>query len=170
MERSQKQEAVASMKEMFASSGTVVVTHYRGMSVGEMTELRKKARENDAFIRVTKNTLAKLAANDTQFDGMSDMFQGPTAVAYSQDAVAAAKAVVEFAKENEKLVIIGGSIDGALLDVLGIESLAATPSLDSSRGKIVGLLNAPASRIATVLSAPGSQVARVISAHASQGA
>lgn len=162
--RTQKKESVDTLAEVFNTSQTVIVTHYRGMSVSEMSELRQKTHESGATFRVTKNTLAKIAANDTPFEGVSDLFSGPTAIAASEDAVAAAKAVVEFAKDNEKLIIVGGAVDGTVLDEAGVKALASTPSLNESRAKLVGLLNAPASRLATVLQAPAGQVARVIGA------
>jgi len=170
MDRLQKKETVATLKEVFTGASTVVVTHYRGMTVAETTRLRQEARKQGATVKVTKNTLARIAANDTAFDGISDLFTGPTAIAYSDDAVAAAKAIVDFAKDNDKLVIVGGSIDGKLLDEAGVKALAGTATLDESRAKIVGLLQAPASKIASVLQAPGGQVARVISAYSSKDA
>ncbi len=169
MDKTQKKQAVAALKETFENANTVVVTHYRGMDVLETNNLRGKARENGAAVRVTKNSLAKLAANDTQFAELSDMFTGPTAIASSEDAVAAAKVVVDFARDNEKLVIIGGSYEGKILDESGVKALAKTPSLDESRAKIVGLLQAPAGKLASVLQAPAGQVARVIGARGAQG-
>jgi len=169
VDRSQKQQAVSDLKEVFDNSNTVVVTHYRGMTVDEMTELRNKARDAGAKIKVTKNKLAKIASNDTDFACLTDFFSGPTAIAYSDDAVAPAKTIVDFAKENEKLVIVGGAIDGISLDEAGVKSLANTPSLDESRGKIVGILTAPASAIVRTIVAPAGQVARVINAHATNG-
>ena len=170
MERAQKERAVASLKDTFKTANTVVILHYRGLNVDETTELRKKARKNGASVTVTKNTLARMAANDTEFDTLSDMFAGPTAIATSEDAVAAAKVVVDFAKDNEKVVIIGGSASGELLDESGVKALAKTPSLDESRAKIVGLLSASASDLVGLLNAPSGQLARVFSARGSQEA
>lgn len=169
MDRTQKQNAVGELKDIFTSASTVVVTHYRGMTVGEISELRNKARENGTKIKVTKNTLAKIASNDTDFSDLTDFFEGPTAIAYSDDAVAAAKTVVDFAKDNEKLVIIGGAFDGTKMDDGAIARLALTPALDTSRGKIVGLLTAAAGNIARVVQTPGGNIARVLSAHSEQG-
>ena len=169
MDRTQKQEVVSQLKETLEASSTVVVAHYRGMTVDEMTEFRAKAREEGANVQVAKNTLAKIASSETSFSGLSDFFTGPTALTLSEDAVAAAKAVVDYANENEKLVIVGGAVDGKLLDEAGVKALAKTPSLDESRGKIVGLLTASAGNLASVLQAPGGQVARVLGARAAQG-
>ncbi len=168
MERAQKQDAVKELQEIFGSSNTVVVTHYRGMSVDEITELRLKAREQGARVKVSKNSLAKIAANDGNFALISELFTGPTAIAYSEDVVAAAKVTVDFAKDNEKLVILGGAVDGKELDEAGVKALAKTPSLDESRAKLVGLLQAPASALVGLLQAPGGQVARVLNARGQQ--
>lgn len=168
--RTQKQDDVTSLKEQFASASTVVVTHYHGMSVAEVSELRKVARKAGVDIRVSKNTLAKIAANETNVAVISNLFKGPTAFAISEDAVAAAKVVADFANGNEKLKIIGGTIDGRALDEAGVQALAKTPSLDQSRAKLVGLLLAPAQRIATVLQAPASQLARVCAERGKQSA
>lgn len=169
MDRIQKQSAVGELKNIFTTASTVVVTHYRGMTVGEITELRKKARENGTKIKVTKNTLAKIASNDTDFSGLANFFGGPTAIAYSDDAVAAAKTVVDFSKENEKLIIVGGAFAGQMLDENAVKNLAKTPSLDTSRGKIVGLLTAAAGNIARVVQTPSGNIARVLSAYSEQG-
>ena len=168
MDRTQKQQAVAHLKDIFSSASTVVVTHYRGMSVDEVNTLRGEARKNGANVKVTKNTLAKIAANDSNFSLLDDMFSGPTAITFSEDAVAAAKTVVDFAKDNEKLVIVGGAYDGTQLDEAGVKALAKTPSLEESRAKLVGLLQAPASALIGLLQAPGGQVARVIGARGQQ--
>jgi len=147
----------------------VVVTHYSGLTVKEMGDLRGRMREAGALFKVTKNRLTRLALKDTKFEPLSDMFTGPTAIAYSEDPVAAAKVAVDFAKENEKLIVLGGALDAETLDADGVKAVASLPSLDELRAKIVGMLNTPASRIAQVLQAPGGQVARVVGAYASQG-
>ena len=170
MDRSQKQQAVADLKEVFTTAGTVIVTHYRGLTVDEMNEFRGKARENGASVKVTKNTLAKIAANDANLSVLSEFLTGPTAITYSEDEVAAAKVAVAYAKDNEKLTIIGGIVNGDSLDESGIKQLASTPSLDESRGKIVGLLTASAAKLASVIQAPAGQVARTIGAYASKEA
>jgi len=169
VDRGQKEDLVASMHQTFDDAGMVVVTHYSGLTVAELSVLRAQMREEGASFKVTKNRLTRRAIDGTKFSGLSDMFIGPTAIAYSDDPVAAAKAAVNFAKKNDKLVVLGGALGDKLLDVDGVKALAALPGLDQLRGKIVGLLVAPATKIAGVLQAPGGQVARVISAKAAQG-
>lgn len=165
MNRTEKEELVAEMRDVFANSSTVVVAHYSGLTVTEMEELRGKMRESGAGFKVTKNRLTKLALADSKFEGLGEMLSGPTAIAYSEDAVAAAKASVEFAKKNEKLVILGGAMDETALDVAGVKALASMPSLDELRGKIVGVLQAPAQKLAAVTQAPAGQLARVFGAY-----
>ncbi|MEL6963925.1 MAG: 50S ribosomal protein L10 [Pseudomonadota bacterium] len=169
MLRAEKLEIVDSLRGVFAGAGVVVVTHFQGLSVAELTELRRSMGDAGAKFRVTKNRLAKIALAETSFSPIGDLFTGPTAIAYSEDPVAAPKAAVDFAKKNEKLVVIGGGLDGNLLSADQVKSLASLPSLDELRAKLIGLLNTPAQRIASVLQAPAGQVARVISAHAEQG-
>lgn len=168
MDRSQKEELVASMHDAFEGAASVIVTHYSGLTVAEVTDLRAKMIEAGASFKVTKNRLTRLALKDTPYEGISDLFKGPTAVAYSSDPVAPAKIVVEFAKKNEKLVVIGGAMGEKALDVVEVKSLASMPSLDELRAKIAGMLTQPAAKIASVLQAPGGQVARVISAKSQQ--
>ena len=170
MDRSQKEALVASLHETFEGSAGVVVTHYSGLTVAEITDLRERMRAAGASFKVTKNRLTRLALAGTKYEGLSELFSGPTAIAFSVDPVAPAKVVSDFAKNNEKLVILGGGVGAEVLDVSGIQALASLPSLDESRAKIVGLLSTPASRIASVLQAPGGQVARVISAYSQQAA
>ncbi|MCP5362029.1 MAG: 50S ribosomal protein L10 [Hyphomicrobiales bacterium] len=170
MNRQQKKDFVAAMKDSLNEAVSAVVIHYRGLSVAEITELRNKARENGTTVKVTKNSLTKIAANDTKFAGLAEYLSGPTAIAYSQDAVAAAKTVVDFAKDNEKLEILGGALDEKILDASGVKQLASMPSLDESRAKIIGLINAPASKLASVVQAPAGQLARVFSAYGNTGA
>ncbi len=165
MDRTEKEDLVASLKQVFADSAIVVVTHYSGMTVAQMTDLRGQMREAGASFKVTKNRLTRLALEGTDFQDLGDMFTGPTAIAYSSDPVAAAKVVVNFAKDNEKLIVLGGAFNGQLLDVDGVQTLAKLPSLDELRGKLVGLLNTPATRIAGIMQAPAGQVARVIGAY-----
>ncbi len=169
MLRAEKLEIVDSLHGVFAEAGVVVVTHFQGLSVAEVTELRRGMKDAGARFRVTKNRLAKIALADTAFDPIKDLFTGPTAIAYSDDPVAAPKAVVDFAKKNDKLVVIGGGLDGNLLSADEVKALAALPSLDELRAKIIGMLNTPAQRIASVLQAPAGQIARVLGAHAEQG-
>ncbi|WP_419797008.1 MAG: 50S ribosomal protein L10 [Terasakiella sp.] len=170
MNRTEKEELVAEMREVFANSSTVVVSHYSGLTVAQMEELRGKMREAGAGFKVTKNRLTRLALADSKFEGLSDLMTGPTAIAYSEDPVAAAKATMEFAKKNEKLIVLGGSMDENLLDQDGVKALASMPSLDELRGKLVGLLQAPAQKLAAVTQAPAGQLARVFGAYGSSDA
>ncbi|MBT4588045.1 MAG: 50S ribosomal protein L10 [Rhodospirillaceae bacterium] len=169
MDRTQKEEQVASLKQTFEDSEIVVVTHYIGMTMPEMTDLRSRMREAGASFKVTKNRLTRLALQDTDFESLTDLMTGPTALAYSADPVAAAKTAVNYAKDNEKLVILGGVFNGQELDVDGVKSLAKLPSMDELRGKLVGMISTPATRIAGVLQAPAGQVARVIGAYGAKG-
>jgi len=152
---------------MLASS-CLIVTHQNGLDAAEVHELRQKVRGAGASYKVTKNTLISLALAGTKFEPLKSLFTGPTAIAYSADPVAAAKVIVEFAGKNDKLQIIGGALDDTQLDVAGVKALATMPSLDELRGKILGLVQAPATKIAGVLQAPGAQVARVLGAYASK--
>ncbi|NDF12250.1 MAG: 50S ribosomal protein L10 [Proteobacteria bacterium] len=169
MDRVQKQESVQQLEGWLNEAASVVVVHYRGMTVEEVTSLRRKAHANQVGIKVAKNSLAKLAADKTQYKGIKDLLTGPTALVFSKDAIAPAKTVVEFAKKNEKVVILGGALGDKLLDEAGVKAIAALPSLNESRAKLLALINTPASRIAQVVSAPGAQIARVLNAKASKG-
>ena len=166
LDRTEKREFVASLADVFAATSMVVVTQNKGMTVAEVTKLRTQMRAAGATFRVAKNRLATLALDGTRFDGIKPMLKGPTALAWSHDPVAVAKVAVEFARTNEKLVLIGGALGAQTLDADGIKALAELPSLDALRGKIVGLIAAPATRIAGVLQAPGGQLARVLGAYA----
>jgi large subunit ribosomal protein L10 len=170
MEKAQKAEVVESLKGLFGEAGTVVVAHYSGMTVAEMSELRARMRKAGASFKVAKNRLAKRALEGTPVAGIAGLFKGPTGIAFSKDPVAAAKVAVLYAKDNAKLVVLGGAMGANLLDVAGIKALASLPSLDELRGKIVGLLQAPATKIAIVLQAPAAGLARVLSAHAKKAA
>jgi large subunit ribosomal protein L10 len=165
VDRSEKENLVASLKQVFEEATIVVVTHYSGLTVSDMTDLRGRMREAGASFKVTKNRLTRLALKDTDFENLNDLFIGPTAIAYSDDPVAAAKIAVNFSKDNEKLVVLGGAFKGEMLDVGAITNLAKLPSLDELRGKLVALIQTPATRIAGVLQAPAAQVARVIGAY-----
>ena len=169
MDRTAKEAQVATLKQTFEESEMVVVTHYIGMTMPEMTDLRSRMREAGANFKVTKNRLTRLALQDTDFESLTDLMTGPTALAYSADPVAAAKTAVNYAKDNEKLVILGGVFNGQELDVDGVKSLAKLPSMDELRGKLVGMISTPATRIAGVLQAPAGQVARVIGAYGAKG-
>jgi large subunit ribosomal protein L10 len=165
VDRAQKGELVAELNQVFQDTGTVVVTHYSGLTVAEMSELRAQMREVGAQFRVTKNKLTKLALEDTKCSPIISMFTGPTAIAYSDDPVAAAKAAVNFAKQNEKLIVLGGMMNETELDAAGIKARASMPSLDGLRAKLLGMINTPAKRIAGILQAPAGQLARVFGAY-----
>jgi large subunit ribosomal protein L10 len=169
VDRTEKENMVSSLKDLFEGTNLMVVTQQSGLTVAESTDLRNQMREAGASFKVTKNRLARLALDGTKFAELTPLFSGPTAVATSEDSVAAAKVAVGFAKDNDKLVIVGGALDGELLEVDRIKALAALPSLDELRAKLVGMISTPATRIAQVLSAPGGQVARVISAYSEKG-
>ena len=166
LDRAEKSELVAALNQVFKDTGTVVVAQYAGLTVADMTSLRGKMRAAGGGVKVAKNRLVKLALKGTDADHMSDLFQGPTMIAYSDDPVAAAKVSVEFAKTNEKLVILGGSMGKTNLNPDGVKALAELPSLDELRGKLVGMLQTPATRIAQIAAAPAAQVARVVGAYA----
>jgi len=171
MDRAQKQEAIEALKGVFADSGAVVVTHYMGLTVAEMTDLRLRLRKEGAAIKVVKNTLALKALDGKLGDKGEKLFTGPVAIAYGPDAVSAAKIAVQFAKENDKLKLVGGVLDQTnVLDENGVRALATLPSLDELRGKLIGLIQAPATKIAGVLQAPAGQLARVFNAYATKDA
>jgi len=167
--RAEKAEIVDDLRGIFNDAGVVVVTHYMGLNVAEMQTLRVQMRDAGARFRVTKNRLAKLAIDGTEFASIGDMLTGPTAIAYSEDPVAAPKVISAFAKKNEKLKIVGGSYSGVLLDADKVKALAEMPSLDELRAKLLSLINTPATRLAMVLQAPAGQVARVLKAKADLG-
>jgi len=170
MDRSQKTDAVAQLNNVFNEAGVVVVTRNLGLTVAESTDLRAKMREAGATYQVAKNRLAKIALKDTDYAGIEDYLNGPTALAYREDPVAAAKAVVEFAKTNDRIEVVGGSMGSQVLDEAGVRALASMPSLDELRGKLVGLVNAPATKIAQVVNAPANKLARVFGAYAAKDA
>ena len=170
MDRAEKAELVAELKSIFDATSVVVVTKNLGLTVAQSTVLRNRMREAGASYRVSKNKLARIALDGTAYAGLSDMLVGPTGLSTSADPVAPAKVIVEFAKTNEKLEIVGAVMGGTVLDVNGVKALAELPSLDELRAKIVGLLQAPASNIARIVQAPAAQVARVIAAYAEKEA
>jgi large subunit ribosomal protein L10 len=169
LDRTQKQELVETLHRSLSGAAAVVVTRQSGMTVAEVTDLRRQMRAAGASFKVTKNRLARLALKGTRFEGLGGLFTGPTAIAYSEDPVAAAKVVSDYANSNNKLVIVGGGIGENLLDEAGIKALAKLPSLTELRGKIAGLLQAPAAKLVGVMQAPGGQVARVLAAYARKG-
>ena len=168
MDRAQKTEAVAELNRTFNEVGVVVVTRNLGLTVAQSSALRMKMREAGAQYRVSKNKLAKIALDGTDYLSIGDMLTGPVALATSIDPIAAAKVVVEFAKTNDKFEIVGGAMGDTLLDVDGVKSLATLPSLDELRAKIIGLVQAPATKLARITAAPASQLARVLGAYAAK--
>ncbi len=166
MDRTEKAAAIAALHRTLQETQLVVVTHQLGLTVAEVTNLRGKMRAAGAGFKVTKNRLARIALKGTQFEGIDDLFTGPTAIAFSRDPVAAAKVVADFAKSNDKLQIVGAGLGNQVLNAEGVKALATLPSLDTLRAQFIGLLNTPATRIAGVLQAPGGQIARVLSAYA----
>lgn len=166
MDRSEKKELVSSLHSALLNAGLVVVTQQKGMTVAETTNLRRKMRAGQASFKVAKNRLAKLALVGTPYENLSSLLKGPTALAYSTDPVAAAKVIVEFAKTNDKLTVVGGALPGTVLNSDGVKALATLPSLDELRGKLIGVLQAPAQKVAAVIQAPVSQLARVVKAYA----
>jgi len=165
VDRAQKAELVSELKGVFDKTGLVVVTHYTGLSVAELTDLRTQMRGVGAQFRVTKNRLTKLALEGTKCESIAHLFTGPTAIAYSDDPVAAAKVSIDYAKKNDKLVVLGGVMGNTELDANGVKALATLPSLDELRAKLLGLINAPATKVAGVLQAPAGQLARVFAAY-----
>ena len=170
MNRTEKAESVASLKEVFKASKVVVVAHYSGLTVAQMQTLRKQMKAAGGKVKVAKNRLAKIALKDTDVASISDLLKGPTVLAYSGDPVAAPKVASDFAKANEQFVILGGAMGKTALDPNAVKALASLPSLDELRAKIVGLIQAPATKIAQLTNAPAAKVARVIQAYASKSA
>ena len=170
MDKTQKADVVKELNGTFSDAGSVVVAHYTGLTVAELSDLRSRMRAAGASFRVAKNRLAVRALQGTAIEGISDLFKGPTGIAISKDPVSAAKVSAAYAKDNAKLVILGGSVGTTTLDANGVKALATLPSLDELRGKIVGLLVAPATKIAGVVAAPAGQLARVIGAYSTKEA
>ena len=171
MDRAQKAEQVEALKGVFAGAGAVVVTHYLGLTVAEMTDLRGRLRKEGASLKVVKNTLVQKALDGVAGEAGDALFTGPVAIAYGVDPVSAAKVVTQYAKDNEKFKVVGGLLgQSTVLDQSAIKSLATLPSLDQIRSQIIGLIQAPATKIAGVLQAPAAQLARVFSAYATKDA
>ena len=166
MDRTEKREFVAQLAQVFAETSMVVVTENKGMTVAEVTKLRRAMRAAGADYKVAKNRLALLALDGTKFDGIKPLLKGPTALAWSRDAVAVAKAAVEFAKTTDKFVVLGGALGAQTLSVDGIKALSELPSLDTLRAGLLGMIQTPATRIAGVVQAPAGQIARVLAAFA----
>ncbi len=166
MDRAEKREFVTGLNDAFQGAGSVVVAHYAGITVAQMNDLRGKMRSAGGTVKVAKNRLARIALQGTASEGMSDLFKGQTLVAYSNDPVAAPKVASDFAKGNDKLVILGGAMGSTVLDADGVKALATLPSLDELRARLVGMISTPATRIAQIVNAPAASVARVIGAYA----
>jgi large subunit ribosomal protein L10 len=166
MDRAQKAESIETLRGVFADAGAVVVTHYLGLTVAEMTDLRTRLRAQGAKLKVVKNTLAQKAMDGSNGEAGDALFTGPVAIAYAPDPVSAAKVVTAYARENDKFTVVGALMGEKVLDQKAVGALATLPSLDQLRSQLIGLLNAPATRVATVLQAPAAQIARVLSAHA----
>ncbi|MDH4982887.1 50S ribosomal protein L10 [Hyphomicrobium sp. D-2] len=169
MDRAAKRELVTTLNTVLKDTGLVVVAHYAGMTVAQLTDYRQRVKEAGGKVKVAKNRLAKLAVKDTSYETISDLFKGQTIIAYSEDPIAAAKASVTYAKGNDKLVILGGAMGDTVPDANAVKALAELPSLDELRATLIGLLNAPATKIARTIKEPGAQLARVIHAKAAQG-
>ena len=170
MDKAGKAVALEAYKEVFADAGVIVVTQYSGLTVTQLTDLRVKLKAQGANLKVIKNRLAKIALDGRGGEAAGAMFVGPVAIAFSPDPVAASKVVAEYAKGNEKLVLVGALMGDMVLDQNGVKQLASLPSLDQLRGKIIGLIQAPATKIAGIVAAPAAQLARVIGAYANKDA
>jgi large subunit ribosomal protein L10 len=171
VDKAGKKALVATLNSAFASNtGSVVVAHYTGLTVAQMQKLRREMKKSGATVKVAKNTLVKIALAGTEISSIGSLMKGPTILAYANDPVAAPKVAVAFAKDNDKLVILGGAMGSTALDVNGVKSLATMPSLDELRAKLIGLLNAPATKIAQLATAPAAKLARVVGAYANKEA
>ena len=168
MLRAEKVKVVDDLHGVFGGTGVVVLTHYKGLTVPEMTALRRQMRDAGAQFRVTKNRLAKIALRGTPYEPMAELFTGPTAIAFSADPIVAPKVVVDYARKNERLAIVGGALHDHVLDPAAVRALAELPPLDDLRARLLALINTPASRLVGVLQAPGAQLARVLAAHSEQ--
>ncbi|PCJ38967.1 LSU ribosomal protein L10p (P0) [hydrothermal vent metagenome] len=169
MDRAQKREMVTFLKDVFTSAASIVVVRNDGLDVSEMTSLRMQMREAGASLKVAKNRLARLALEGTELESIGDYLKGPAVLGYSDDPVAAARVLVKFAKKNDKIEVLGGVMGTTMLDLNAVKALAELPSLDELRGKLVGLLQAPAGKLARITQAPAGQLARVFGAYGSQG-
>jgi large subunit ribosomal protein L10 len=166
VDRAEKKESVAALTDVFKTTSVVVVAHYSGLTVAQMQNLRKQMSAAGAKVQVAKNRLAKIALEGTEVASISTLLKGPTLIAYSADPVAAPKVAVAFAKDHDKLVILGGALGATALNAEGVRSLATMPSLDELRAKLVGLIQAPATKLAQLTTAPAAKLARVFGAYA----
>lgn len=169
MDRAAKAELITTLNAALKEAGTIVVAHNNGLVAAHAADFRRKVKAAGGTVKVAKNTLTALALKGTKAEGITNLLKGPCILAYSKDPVAAAKAVSDFAKTNDKIVILGGAMDSTILDSKGVKALADLPSLDELRAKLIGLLNAPATKIARTIAEPGAQLARVIQAQAAKG-
>ena len=169
MERAAKKDAVEELNGLFKTTSVAIVAHYSGLTVAQMQKLRMQMKQAGASVKVSKNRLAKIALEGTDVVAIGSLLKGPTVIATSNDPVAAPKVAIDFAKTNEKFVILGGAMGATVLNPDGVKALASLPSLDELRGKLVGLIVAPATKLAQLANAPAAKLARVIQAHASKG-
>ena len=170
MDRAQKRQLVSTLNEEWKGTGVMVVAHYTGMTVAQMTEFRKRMKEAGGAVKVAKNRLAKLALKDTDGQSVADLLKGQTCVAYSEDPITAARVSVKYSTENDTLVILGGTMGTTVMDASAVKALADLPSLDELRAKLIGLVQAPATKIARVLKEPGAKLARVLQAQGAKSA
>jgi large subunit ribosomal protein L10 len=170
VEKAAKRELVGTLNEVFKASGVVVVAHYAGLTVADMQKLRSQMRQAGATVKVAKNRIAKIALEGTDVASIGALLKGPTLLAYSSDPVAATKVAVDFAKANDKLVILGGAMGKTALNPDAVKALATLPSLDELRAKLLGLIQAPATKVASVVNAPAGKLARVFGAYAKRDA
>ncbi len=170
MDRAQKRQLVSTLNEEWKDAGVMVVAHFTGMSVAQMTEFRKRMKDAGGSVKVAKNKLAKLALKDTNAEGVADLLKGQTCIAYSEDPVSAARVSVRYSRENDKLVILGGTMGKTVMDVGAVKALADLPSLDELRATLIGLVQAPATKIARILKEPGAMLARVLQAQGAKSA
>lgn len=169
MDRAEKRAFVSTLNQSFQGAGSVVVAHYAGLTVAQMQTLRRQMKSQGASVKVAKNRLTKLALDGSGVADITPLLKGPTILAYASDPVAAPKVAVEFAKGHDKFVVLGGALGKTALDANGVKALATMPSLDELRAKLIGLLQAPATKVAGVLQAPAGQLARVVQAYAKKG-
>ena len=170
MDKAAKTELVSTLNGVFSTTGVVVVAHYAGLTVADMQKLRTQMKQAGASVKVAKNRLAKIALEGTDVASIGPLLKGPTLIAYSDDPVAAPKVCAAFAKDHDKLVILGGAMGATPLNAEGVKALATMPSLDELRAKLVGLINAPATKVAQLANAPAAKLARVFGAYANRDA
>ena len=169
MNRNEKKETVEGLNQVFQGNDLVIVTHNKGLNAAQTDALRRSTRASGVTCRVAKNRLAQIAIKGTSFEGIADLLKGPTVLLFSKDPVAAAKTAASFAKENPTFIVIGGAMGSTVMDAAGVHTLATLPSLDELRGKLIGIIQAPATKIAGIVQAPAGQLARVVNAYATKG-